>query len=296
MAAELSAAIRSGMLQLGGTFERFALHQLSRMGFEGQIAELNPETRNTTTHPMRLYAGKVRYFVDNAELSKLVGTDFQTEAGLSIYVPLAANDPLVDAFCVCKIQDRWVVAGLQMTVAARKHPVNGESVAKAQFDAIRAALWKRGVRTAPHAWLLFVLPALHFRTFLFQRTKEGKPLIMKEAWRQAKLAVQLNEAGQPAGNVGEARALAAASTTIELTTASAKELSALYQVGGSRAADLLTALNGKRQLQNAAAFLRHLRVVSKVCADVLMLPQNVRAWSYNNDVLGEGKGKAKAPT
>lgn len=174
---------------------------LAQNGFSGDIVVLTAQARarrarRTVVHRMVLPAcRKVRHFLDASHLKRLVADDLEAGGGLSLYVPLAPSNPLA-AWCVCTIDAKREVVGLHMTVAKSRHPITGEEKAKAQVDAIRAALSTHGVVTAKAARLVFVLPAMRFVAFPFQKAKGGGELGLVWPQAQAKLAVTLDHLGR----------------------------------------------------------------------------------------------------
>ena len=112
---------------------------------------------------------------------------------------MALNSPLVDAWCVCTIDEKRMVVGLQMPVAELKHP-RTEVVAKEHFNAIHGAFATHGVAVHKAAWVVFVLPSANYAKFPYQYAKVGpgqerRPAGRTWAHTQAKLAMQFGEQG-----------------------------------------------------------------------------------------------------
>ena len=105
---------------------------------------------------------------------------------------MALNSPLVDAWCVCTIDEKRMVVGLQMPVAKLKHP-RAEVVAKEHFNAIHCAFGTHGVSVHKAAWVVSVLPAAHYVKFPYQHAKADVWGIWPHT--QAKLAMPLDEQG-----------------------------------------------------------------------------------------------------
>ena len=144
----------------------------------------------------------IRYFMDAAHLATLV----QRHGASAMYLPVAATSPLVDAWCVGTITcddnaSELVVVGCQMTVARSSHPTTGEDEAKAQFQAIRHTLPRAGHKPIVAAvsespWVLWVLPAQHYRRFPFQHAKDGEVPGTVWPFRQGKIGVVLSMEGR----------------------------------------------------------------------------------------------------
>ena len=170
--ADLSAAVKDGRAHTrSDPFENFALLKLSRDGFRGKITVLVREGPDRVTE-MDLRPSLLRSFVNARHLARLVETDLQRDE-FRIYIPTGDNNPLVDAWCTCTVDERLTVVGLQMTVAKLEHPMAGEDVAKAQFNAIQGAFAKRGVAVDKAAWVVFVLPAVNYSMFPHLYAKVG---------------------------------------------------------------------------------------------------------------------------
>lgn len=288
---ELRLLLTHGSVNAGGLFEDWALCFLAQHGFRGDIVVLRRGAGGVVGN-MKLPAfKKIRHFLDAKHLSRLVADDLALGFGLSLYVPLAANNPLVDAFCVGtiatnnkKARAARVVVGLQMTVAKKSHPITGEATTKAQFEAIRKALEDANYRTAKAAWLLFVLPAGNFDLFPFQNDNNGNAPGTVWPHTQAKLAVNLDDLGNGPKNVGQLRNMIAHSTIIELTTATVDELTGLYNIGPETAKPLAAKVREERLGANADA-ATFLASVGPHLGDVLQLPQNIGRWAFNGSLL-----------
>jgi len=203
---ELSAAIKLGRGN-GNVFKSLAAYELSRNGINGEIRVL-PCGKAKRVLTIRLGQCGVRYFANAEHLARLVATDAKNH-DRRMYIPMARNHPLVDAWCICTVGGKWTVVGLQMTVAKLLHPIAGEDVAREQFSAIHDSLAQHQFAVQMAAWLVFVVPAAHYSMFPYEhatranRRKAG--LVSNWPHTQAKLAVQLDEAGKPPANVGDMR-------------------------------------------------------------------------------------------
>ena len=206
---EVSDSVKHGRAHMtSDAFEDLATHILSREGFTGKMTVL--AFRNTGAErvtQMRLASCAVRCFVDANHLACLVETDM-LHGEFRMYIPRSPNNPLVDAWCICTINEKRVVAGLQMTVAKLKHPIAGEGAAKEQFNAIHGALAKHRVEVHKAAWVVFVLLPAHYSKFPYQYAKAGPGQQQRPAGRiwphaQAKLALQL-DAAAPAPSPAQA--------------------------------------------------------------------------------------------
>ena len=209
MKTEVSDSVKHGRAHMtSDAFEDLATHILSREGFTGKMTVL--AFRNTGAErvtQMRLASCAVRCFVDANHLACLVETDM-LHGEFRMYIPRSPNNPLVDAWCICTINEKRVVAGLQMTVAKLKHPIAGEGAAKEQFNAIHGALAKHRVEVHKAAWVVFVLLPAHYSKFPYQYAKAGPGQQQRPAGRiwphaQAKLALQL-DAAAPAPSPAQA--------------------------------------------------------------------------------------------
>ena len=152
-------------------------------------------------------------------LTKYIGTEFFKQARERTVTRLLgelsdaitrgsglATSPLVDAWGVCTItcdgsSPELVVAGCQMTVAPSSHPIAGEDEAKAQFQAIRRTLPRAGHKPIVAAvsespWVLWVLPAQHYRRLPFQHAKDGEVPGTVWPFRQGKIGVVLSMEGR----------------------------------------------------------------------------------------------------
>ena len=135
-----------------------------------------------------------------------------------------ATSPLVDAWGVCTItcdgsSPELVVAGCQMTVAPSSHPIAGEDEAKAQFQAIQRTLWRakhNPVAVSESPWVLWVLPAQHYRGFPFQHSKNGEVPGTVWPFRQGKIGMLLSPEGRTPKDMESYKAMVAASTTLDL--------------------------------------------------------------------------------
>ena len=189
-------------------FEDMAAHRLSREGFNGEIRVLPP--RNTGAErvaTIHLAPCPVRYFMDAEHLACLVKTGLE-DCEFRMYIPMALNHPLIDAWCICTINEKRAVVGLQVTMAKLEHPIAGEDAAKEQFNAIHGALAKHRVEVHKAAWVVFVLLPAHYSKFPYQYAKAGPGQQQRPAGRiwphaQAKLALQL-DAAAPAPSPAQA--------------------------------------------------------------------------------------------
>ena len=199
---ELRAAITRGSGLAGGTFEDWSAYVLSTYGISGTMTVLSKNGVSTVAQLDLAPCDTIRYFMDAAHLATLV----QRHGASAMYLPVAATSPLVDAWCVCTItcdgsSPELVVAGCQMTVAPSSHPIAGEDEAKAQFQAIRHTLPRAGHKPIVAAvsespWVLWVLPAQHYRRFPFQHAKDGEVPGTVWPFRQGKIGVVLSMEGR----------------------------------------------------------------------------------------------------
>ena len=300
VAYELSAAIKSGRGHTrSDLFEDFALLKLSRDGFRDNVTVLVPEGADRVAE-LYLPPSLVRSFVNADHLARLVDTDVMNDE-FRIYIPMAQNNPLVDAWCTCTVDDKWVVVGLQMTVAKREHPVAGEDVAKEQFKAIHAALATHRVAVDKAAWVVFVLPAAHYVGFPYQHAKarpgeqKQQPAGLIWAHTQAKLGMPLGADGNSPSDVAAYHDSDAQVTTVKLSAdVTARDLCKLYGVGPQRARTLLSVLRDetKEESNTVEDFLKSLDNDHKALATVLKHRNNQGKWAY----LGQVWSGSAAPT
>ena len=199
---ELRAAITGGSRLAEATFEDWSVCELSTYGISGSMTVLSKNGVSTVAQLDLAPCDTTRYFMDAAHLATLV----QRHGASAMYLPVAATSPLVDAWCVCTItcdgsSPELVVAGCQMTVAPSSHPIAGEDEAKAQFQAIRRTLPRAGHKPIVAAvsespWVLWVLPAQHYRRFPFQHAKDGEVPGTVWPFRQGKIGVVLSMEGR----------------------------------------------------------------------------------------------------
>ena len=300
--AELSEAVKHGRAHTrGDSFEDVALLKLSRDGFNGEIRVLLPGGAEHVA-TMYLCPSLVRSFVNAEHLASLVETDLRN-GEFRIYIPMAQNNPLVDAWCICTIgEESFVAVGLQMTVAKLKHPIAGEDVAKAQFNAIHGAFATHGVAVHKAAWVVFVLPSANYAKFPYQYAKVGpgqerRPAGRTWAHTQAKLAMQLGDQGKPPANLAAMRDNLAQGTAVELSAhAAAGDLCTLKHMGPKRASKLLSVLRRDKS-KTAEGFLNSLESSHKALASVLMHEDNLRRWAYRGQVwFGPAPAPAPVPT
>ena len=279
-------------------FEDMAAHRLSREGFNGEIRVLPP--RNTGAErvaTIHLAPCPVRYFMDAEHLACLVKTGLE-DCEFRMYIPMALNHPLIDAWCICTINEKRAVVGLQVTMAKLEHPIAGEDAAKEQFNAIHGALAKHRVEVHKAAWVVFVLPSAHYCKFPDQYAKAGpgqqRPAGHIWPHTQAKLAMQLDEPGKP---VAAMRDMLARGTTIELSAGvTAGDLRMLHQMGPKHAAQLLSVLDDKTrdEPKTVEDFLDSLENSHKALACVLKHERNQGRWAYRDQVWS-GPAPALAP-
>ena len=288
---ELAAAIKLGRGNGNDVFENVAAYELSRNGFEGEIRVL-PCGKAERVSTIRLDQCGVRYFVNAEHLARLVATDAKNH-DLRMYIPMALNHPLVDAWCIGTVGGKWTVVGLQMTVAKLLHPIAGEDVAQEHFNAIHDALAQHQFPVQKAAWVVFVVPAAHFSLFPYQYAKVAtgeEPRKAGLVWphTQAKLAVQLDEGGKPPANAGGMRNMRARSTAIELSEAvTVDEICKLHNMGPTRAAQLLSVLRDTDESKTMEDFLDYLEDSHKTLAGVLKHERNQGRWTYRGQVWSQ---------
>ena len=110
---------------------------------------------------------------------------------LGMYIPMAQNDPLVGAWCICTFDGKLVVVGLQMTVVKSNHTVAGEDEARKQFAAVHGSLAQHGVSVGTEAWVVFVVPAAHYPLFPYQYAKVAtgeEPRKAGRAWAKSRFS------------------------------------------------------------------------------------------------------------
>ena len=260
METELSDAIELGRAHGGDSFEDIAVLKLSRDGFDGEISVLPPgNTRAVHATTMHLPPCSVRSFVNAEHLAHLVETDVKNH-DIHMYIPVAPNNPLVNAWCICTIGDKRMVVGLQVAVAKLKHPSAGESVAKEQFDAIHGALAKCPVNVHKAAWVVLVVPEANCSKTAHQYANVGPGEPQRNAghiWphTQAKLSMQQ---GKPPANEAAMRGMLTRSAPVELSAdVTVGDLCTLYHVGRRRAAQLLSVLrdNARNESKTVEGFL-----------------------------------------
>ena len=302
---ELSAAIKLGRGN-GNVFKSLAAYELSRNGINGEIRVL-PCGKAKRVLTIRLGQCGVRYFANAEHLARLVATDAKNH-DRRMYIPMARNHPLVDAWCIGTVGGKWTVVGLQMTVAKLLHPIAGEDVAQEHFNAIHDALAQHQFPVQKAAWVVFVVPAAHFSLFPYQYAKVAtgeEPRKAGLVWphTQAKLAVQLDEGGKPPANVGDMRNMRARSTAIELSkAASFDEICTLHNMGPTRAAQLIAVLRDMDESKTLEGFMNCLEDSHKTLAGVLKHKDNQGRWAYRGQVWpepapgGTPKRKASADT
>ena len=307
--ADLSAAVKDGRAHTrSDPFENFALLKLSRDGFRGKITVLVREGPDRVTE-MDLRPSLLRSFVNARHLARLVETDLQRDE-FRIYIPMGDNNPLVDAWCTCTVDEKLTVVGLQMTVAKLEHPMAGEDVAKAQFNAIQGAFAKHRVAVDEAAWVdvdqaawvVFVLPSDHYLDFPYQHAKprdgeqEKQPAGLIWAHTQAKLGMHLDAKGNSPASVAAYHDSDAQVTTVNLSTdVTARELCKLYNMGRKRASTLLSVLcdETRGESKTAEDFLESLNNGHKALASALKHRNNQGKWAYLGQVWS---GSAPAPT
>ena len=236
---EFRAAIQGGSGLAGGTFEDWSVYELSMYGHSSQMVVLSDSGVSTVAQLDLEPCDTIRYFMDADHLEVLVGL----HGASAMYLPVAANDPLVDAWCVCTITrggtPELVVAGCQMTVARTSHPTTGDLEAKKQFEAIHRALAARGERiTASRSpWVIWVLPAMNFRRFPFQHAKGGGPPGSDWPFQQGKIWMLLNEEGRLPQSMQDYRSMLAATTTPDLASSEldARAVAKLFNIGQRKA-------------------------------------------------------------
>ena len=217
---ELRAAITRGSGLAGGTFEDWSAYVLSTYGISGTMTVLSKNGVSTVAQLDLAPCDTIRYFMDAAHLATLV----QRHGASAMYLPVAATSPLVDAWCVGTITcddnaSELVVVGCQMTVARSSHPTTGEDEAKAQFQAIQRTLWRakhNPVAVSESPWVLWVLPAQHYRGFPFQHSKNGEVPGTVWPFRQGKIGMLLSPEGRTPKDMESYKAMVAASTTLDL--------------------------------------------------------------------------------
>ena len=294
--AKLKTELSHGGAHSGShVFHDMAAHELSRFGFRGEIRVLAPRsTKAGRVAFLQLAPCPVRCFVNTEHLMRLVAKDLK-HGELRIYIPMALNSPLVDAWCVCTIDEKRMVVGLQMPVAELKHP-RTEVVAKEHFNAIHGAFGIHGVSVHKAAWVVSVLPAAHYVKFPYQHAKADVWGIWPHT--QAKLAMPLDEQGKPPATVAAMRDMRAEGGTVELSAGvTAGDLRTLHHIGRIRAAQLLSVLHANTRDESTTVenFLDSLENSHKALAGVLKHESNQGRWSYGGQVWS-GSARAPAPT
>ena len=272
--AELADELKRGG-HGGGVFEDWALYDMSSYGFHGTMRVLTME--DTGAHQlvhMHLKPCAVRHFVSAEHLAQLVAADLEL-GGLGMYIPMAQNDPLVDAWCTCTVDGKLVVVGLQMTVAKSNHTVAGEDEARKQFAAVHGSLAQHGVSVGTEAWVVFVVPAVNSSGFQYQFAKDsaGGKKLAGLVWphTQAKLAVRVRPEN----------------TVIELSSAvSVEDLCTLHRVGQRRALQLLGALWDVERDESKTVddFVEYLERCNKLLSRILQDDANVGRWTFRGRV------------
>ena len=242
----------------------------------------------------------LRGFVNAKHLARIVATDMENE-DTHWYMPM--NNALVDAWCICSIDNTWTVVGLQVATSKLENPIAGENVAKEEFNAIHGALATRKVKVHKAAWLVFVLPPDSYSKFPHQCATAGPGEQQRTAGHirphtQAKLAKQLDHQGKPPANVAAMRDMCAEGTTVELSAGvTAGDLCTLHHMGRIRAAQLPSVLyaNTRDESKPLENFLDSLENSHKALAGVLKHESNQGRWSYGGQVWS-GSARAPAPT
>ena len=300
LGTELSDAVKFGRAHhRTKMFEDIAVYELAANGFSGEIRVLLDSAERVTT--IHLAPRLWRRFADAEHLNRLVTTDLKNGED-RMYIPMSLNHPLVDAWCICTIDEKRIVVGLQVTVAKLKHPIAGEDVAKKHFNAIQGAFATHGVPVHTAAWVVFVLPAAHYAKFPYQYAKVGRGEPRRKAgsiWphTQAKLAMMLDEHGKPPALAGF-NDMRARATTVELSAdVTASALCTLHNMGQTRAAQLLSVLhdNTRAESKTVENFLDSLENSHKALAGVLKHESNRGRWAYGGQVWS-GSARAPAPT
>ena len=291
--AKLKTELSQGRAHSGShVYHDMAAHELARFGFRGEIRVLAPRsTKAGRVAFLQLAPCPVRCFVNTEHLMRLVAKDLK-HGELRIYIPMALNSPLVDAWCVCTIDEKRMVVGLQMPVAKLKHP-RAEVVAKEHFNAIHGAFGTHGVSVHKAAWVVSVLPSAHSAKFPYQHAKADVWGIWPHT--QAKLAMPLDEQGKPPATVAAMRDMRAEGTGVELSAAvTAGDLCMLYHMGPKRASQLLAVLhdNTRDESKTVEGFLDSLENSHKTLARVLKHERNRGRWAYHAQVWA---GSAPAP-
>ena len=292
METELSDSVKLGRgHSRSDLFKKVAVRKLAGDGFTGQLRVLAPGNTTERVAEMYLPPCRIRRFLDAKDLHQRVATDTENdEAGM--YFPISPNNPLVDAWCICTIDGKRMVVGLQITTAKFEHPIAGEHVAKAQFNAIHGALAKHMVEVHKGAWVVFVLPSAHFSNFPYHFAKVGpgeQKRLPGRIWAhtQAKLGMHLDAHGQALSNVAAYRQSVAHVTTVELSAAvTAGDLRTLHRMGRARAAQLLAVLheNTRDDCKTVEGFLDYLENSHKTLARVLKHERNRGRWAYHDQV------------
>ena len=298
---DASDSVKHGRGHSGSdTFEKVALSKLASNGYNGQIRVLAPAKTTELVAEMHLPPCGIRLFMDAEDLHQKVATDLE-HGEVRVYIPMAPTNSLVIAWCVCTIDEKRTVVGLQVTVAKLEHPIAGEDVAHAQFNAIHGALATCGVPVHNKAaWVVFVLPSAHFSKFPYQYAKVGpreqkRPAGLIWAHTQAKLAMPLDEQGKPPATAAAMRDMRAKATAVELSAAvTPDDLRMLYHMGPTRAAQLLSVLhdNTRDVSVTVEGFLDSLESSHTTLARVLKHERNRGRWAYHAQVWA---GSAPAP-
>ena len=217
---EPRAAIHGGSGLAGGTFEDWSVYELSKYGHSGRMLVLSDSGVSTVAQLDMEPCDTIRYFMDADHLEVLV----RRHGASAMYLPVAANDPLVDAWRVCTItaggMPELVVAGCQMTVASTSHPTTGELEAKRQFEAIHRALVARRepITVSRSPWVVWVLAALKYTRFPFQHAKGGGPPGTVWPFQQGKIRMLLSERGRAPQSMEDYRSMLAATTILDLAS------------------------------------------------------------------------------
>ena len=278
------------------TFEKLAFSKLASNGYNGQIRVLaHGNTRAECVAEMHLPPCGIRLFMDAKHLHQQVATDLE-HGEIRIYIPIPPSISLVDAWCVCTIDEKRTVVGLQVPVAKLKHSAAGEDVAKAQFNAIHGALATCRVPVHKAAWVVCVLPSANYSKVPKvgtgeQRRKAGR------IWPHtlARVATPLGEQGKPPATAAAMRDMRAKATAVELSAAvTPDDLRMLYHMGPTRAAQLLSVLhdNTRDVSVTVEGFLDSLESSHTTLARVLKHERNRGRWAYHAQVWA---GSAPAP-
>ena len=241
---ELNDAIKGGSGLAGGMFEGWSAYELSKYGISREMVVLSDRGVSTVAQ-LDLCPCDIRYFMDADHLETLVGRHGES----AMYLPVAAKNPLVDAWCVCIItrggEPELVVGGCQMTVA-RMHPTTGELEVKQQFEAIHRALAARGELTAVSRspWLIWVLPALHFSLFPFQGAKGGGLPGTVWPFQQGKIGMLPRGEGRTPENMEAYRSMLTSTATLDLASAEldARAAAKLFNMGQVKAPTFVAAV------------------------------------------------------